>query len=611
MPGKTAGFRRSLFAGMIGASLVILVMTGITACGSGSIPASVSPVPEARPNLSTTISCSVPAPHSRSTPTYLWLVLDRSESMRRECADSLEKFFLLPGFFAHVAKLVQPEDLYFALSLIGPDQEFLSPTLVSRINEREILRSPDIGNSPTNEYEKALKRIKDQMIIQQVRRVAVILTDGTFAAGYEKEERKSISETLQQIQNIGGEVYVLLCSTSNREFWEELKANDLLSAPPYYFPEGVIEVGKELFPGRSPRNMGWFSDLPNFEIQLPAQGVTASVSLAVIAADDAHFNITRADTGAQVDDFPLYHLVKNANIYVGDYAFDLSRLPPVGCQGCVLRFNRQHSVDVGFYIAQSSPWSEHRFDVNIGISVNDGEGTVEFSPCQSLVAPSCYTFSLNFLNFKEIITPLEQNKFAWKPSFESERPQNLSASVYLQIAGDDTLLDCGIISLPIKFAPEPTQDRVVIKTSLQNIRIKEYSFSFRYVPPSPRPEIYLCSSEPPPSKPHECDLQTCGTPYPDGQTMVCPTPESYPEEWCVQAEFIESPKGDPTREHPIVASESSSGYTSIYTIRLYECLEKCCKYEQLYFQWPESESTVATSIIYKKSAGTWHLESVR
>jgi len=522
----------------------------------------------------------------------------------------LEKFFLLPGFFARVAKLVQPEDLYFALSLIGPDQEFLTPTLVSRINESEILRSPDIGNSPTNEYEKALKRIKDQMIIQQVRRVAVILTDGTFAAGYEKEERKSISETLQQIQNIGGEVYVLLCSTSNREFWEELKANDLLSAPPYYFPEGVIEVGKKLFPGRSPRNMGWFSDLPNFEIQLPAQGVTASVSLVVIAADGTHFNITRADTGAQVDDFPLYHIVKNAPIYVGYYPFDLSRLPPVGCQGCVLRFNRQHSVVVGFYIVQSSPWSEHRFDVNIGISVNDREGTVEFSPCQSLVATSCYTFSLEF---NDIFTRLEQNKFAWKPSFKSDRPRNLIASVHLQIAGDDTRLDCGTISLPIKFAPEPIkQDHqvVIIKTSPQNIRVREQSFPFRYVPPFSQPEIYLCSSKPPPSILSECDLKLCGTPYPDGQTMVCPTPvyESRVQGYCVQANFLED---SPTREYPIVVGESRSDYASYtYTIRLYECLEKCCQYERLCFQWRESEFTVASIICYKKSNGTWHQEPV-
>jgi hypothetical protein len=608
MPGKTGGFSCVFLAKIVSILLVILVMEGITGCGSGSTPTPIPiPVPEARFTVSTTISCPVPASHRQSLPTYIWLVLDRSKSMPRECAHSLEKFFLLPGFLVYVGKLVQPEKLYFAMELIGPDKEFLHPTPISKINERDIisqLGSPDdiIGNSPTNEYEKALERIKDQMSIQQVRRVAVILTDGTFSGpDYEKKERENISRTLRDIQNNGGEVYVLLCSTSNKGFWEELKANGLLSAPPYQFPEGIKEVGEKLFPGGSLRNMGWFSGPPNFEIPLPGKGITASVSLAIITNDDADFLLPYVDPKGKSGSILLERFVKN--IYVGNHTFELSEFGPMDCQVPVLQFTRRQSVDVGFYIIQNSLWSGHRFNANVQISVNDGEGIVEFSPFQSLLASSCYTFSLKS---SEIITPLEQNKFAWKPLFKSDRPCNLNASVYLQVAGEDILLECGTISLPIKFAPEPTQNNVT-RTVEHDSPIEKQSFPFRYVPLFPKPEIYLCSSEEPPRGPlTDCDL-VCGTPYPDEQTVVCPTPVTRPERYCVRAEFIEEL---PTKEHPIVVSESRLGYAdSMYTIQFYKCLEKCCKYERLYFQWPESESTVAQSIIYTKSNGIWRKES--
>ncbi|MGB9872066.1 MAG: hypothetical protein ACPLYD_10405 [Anaerolineae bacterium] len=517
--------------------------------------------------------------------------------MPKGCSESLDALYLLPNFFIEAGKSLQTSvsiPIYFAIRFIGPDEEILSPTLASDIRD---VYTVTIGNSPTNEYEKALWEIQKAITIREPRRVLVLLTDGTFSSpDYADEERKNVSDALRDIQGLGGEVYTLLCSESNKDFWEDLASKGLLTAAPYRFPEGIVELSKRLFGEVNINNgsVGWFtttSDL-NIQILLPREGGAADIKLLVITDKDQGFQLPGGGF------LPLNPIEKRGDFKVYEARSNFPINP--SCQSQLISVWRKGGIMAGFYVVQSENLSTRQFDVRIGVSVNNGRATLSFSPTVGLMPPACYTFSLR----SEEITAGQGQNFVWEPLFREKPPRDIPTSVHLQVAGDDNIIiECGTISLPVRFAPQPDVERAFARSTSNN-RIKEIPFSFQYVVPSHRPDIHLCSSQPPPYRLHETNL-VCGTPYPDGSTMVCPTPVYDGIAYCVKAEFAD---GQPTAAHPIVVKEECDGNKGVYTITFYWCLENC-QYKRIVFQWPDSDLTVDQKAIYVNKGGYWQLES--
>ncbi len=609
MLGRGEEPQRSFLAGLMSVLLLELIIVGIIASCNSNLP-SFTPIPTYEPSLvPMTILCPATS-EQRVSPTYIWFIVDRSESMPRECSESLDALYLLPGFFIEIGKSLQAYDnipLYSAIRFIGPNEEILTPTLVSDIRMHVI---PTIGNSPTNEYGEALEEVRKEMVIREPRRVMLLLTDGSFSLGYAEKEAKEISEALRQIQNLGGEAYVLLCSENNKEFWEELSEKGLLTAPPYQFPEGVVEIGTKIFP--EVRGTGWFTN-PDFQIPFPREGLSASVRLLTITDNDRSFELS---AGRILQLNPIGDLARGKmQVYeaVGrDFPIDINN-----CQAQPLSVRRAAGVIAGFYVVRSEGLSAGRvFTVTTEVSVNNGQAKVSFLPSRGLLSSDCYTFSLESDEIEpdeNTVPDCGQGCIMWKPVDQDKGPRKIQARVWLWTSGDDAPVECRTISLPVKFAPLPLRHsryEPICPIPDESIeRIRKITFSFQYTPPSSRPAIYLCSPQRPPDRLHECDLK-CGTPYPSGDTVECPDPEPRGGEYCVKAEFIDEP---PTSSHPIVAREENrigdGRYVYAYTIKLYECLEKYCGYNKIYFKWTDSDSTVNQNIVYIRQDQCWWWQS--
>lgn len=611
--------------------LAALIVGGISSL-MGMLSMSCSPHPPTPTpvTISPTIGVptppsGTPTPHPAPRKTALWLLVDRSTSMK-ECAGT-ERLYQLSGFFAHIAAVLSSnQDSPFLVSEIffpNPDKGYISPALASEVWRKLREQEVRIEESGKNEYEQALDQVS-RKCEREPRNIVLVLTDGTYSSDDKEKQRKEeqeLKESLQRLtQQKGAEVYLILCRHRKPpEPWKALEVTAMLSGTYELddWPEWVDDLGNALFgEWLKEENIrsGWITSTST-AVTLPGDTITFSVDLIPL-----NFNAE-----AWIDYMGNRHplMATDAMILSLKEGFVHSH-PDDGCEPLEGRLTLKDSI--GLYLVKTYRTPPVKEDW-VGTSVNYQSATLtislktspDFDPSKFI---RCYS-GIELIS--EIAAASGQfqtsrSTLEWRPPAHTE-PGDYPGTLYLK-NHEGRILAEHSITLPVRLQPTPSHRSAtaVSDSSQTDQKIYRMNFEYNYVPPEVRPQIFLCSAHTPTETEQINRNLSCGKASccigGDKCDVLCPTPIPCPSEVssfcsnCVPVVFdnlCASQRIAVASQHP-----NPPQYTQTYTVTLYECLVKengrKCDYTGLVFFWPEGPKAVATPHYFKRSGNTWILQ---
>ncbi len=503
---------RALFALILG-SLMVAAIFIIEGCGSA--PAVPTSLPHLLPDTTPIVCYPDLSPSSTPvTPTAIWFLVDRSESMwdGNKCPHR-EQVYQLMRFFATIAKVVAEEKgeespIYLAVKFFPGERGDISPTLASSLS-LETIGETGKEHSDENQYRNALEKVWESVKrSSSSETIVVLLTDGTFAAGVEKEEQEDIKDYIANrfAKHPHVHTHVVLCGESQLGFWKELEqegvkiytASQILNEP------GLLgeEILGEWLPKDRLIRTGWFSELP-VSFFVPPEITEISKGILI------PLRSTSAQFGLSDNTRPLRNFYRAST---GLYYLQLP-LSLENSSECTHQMTIEGDQDAaGFYIIRGD--SGLSVTLLPGISINNLTSPLTISVSGLKVSPWCSTPTVVLEGgsaWWDDNSDTWGNKgvarWGWKPGEDREPPEITGTLLLTASRPEEVLLISCSISLPIRFQPQPTDGRNYSEQTVDGITIFQMTFPFKWDPSLQYPKIFLCSK----SSPSDSINGTCAT----------------------------------------------------------------------------------------------------